>query len=64
MRCAFADCKKKIKLVHIKCKCDKVFCDKHRLPETHKCTYDYKNEGRKILKKNNPVIINKKIISI
>lgn len=31
-------CKKKC-IIHIICKCNKLFCIKHRLPETHKCSY-------------------------
>lgn len=64
VRCSFENCKKKLDLVPFTCKCNLQFCSKHRLPEAHKCTYDYKKTGREILKKNNPVIINKKIITI
>ena len=32
------------------------FCAKHRHPEAHACTYDYKTEGRKLLKASNPMI--------
>lgn len=31
-------CKKKC-IIQIKCKCEKIFCLKHRLPEIHKCSY-------------------------
>ena len=63
-RCAYEKCNKKLNLVPYTCRCEKMFCSKHRLPETHNCNYDYKNKGKEILKKNNPLIINKKIITI
>lgn len=34
-------CKKKF-VIHFKCKCCKIFCIKHQLPEKHEC--DYKDE--------------------
>ena len=34
-------CKKKC-IIHFKCKCSKVHCIKHQLPENHKC--DHKEE--------------------
>ena len=43
MRCAVDGCKKKLTNVekNIKCVCNKTYCSKHRMPETHNCTYDY-----------------------
>jgi len=40
-----------------KCKCSAVFCPKHRYPDEHGCTYDYKLENRIRLEKENPKII-------
>ena len=37
-------CNKKLKLVNFKCKCDKIFCAFHRMPEQHNCLYDFKTE--------------------
>ena len=42
--CEFEGCKKKLKLINFKCKCEKTFCILHRLSEQHSCTYEYKNE--------------------
>ena len=57
-------CQKKLKLVStFKCKCGFNFCKLHRLPEQHECTYDYKNEGKINIEKNNPLIKNNKIIT-
>ena len=63
-RCSFDGCNKKIKLTSFPCKCEKIFCDKHRLPEAHKCTYDFKTFGKNLLIKNNPVVIKSKVIKI
>ncbi|CAI9743352.1 AN1-type zinc finger protein 4-like [Octopus vulgaris] len=38
------------------CRCGNNFCSAHRYAETHDCTFDYKAEGRKIIRQNNPVI--------
>ncbi len=43
-RCFWKDCKKKLKITDMKCKCQHRFCSKHRLPETHQCTWDPKSE--------------------
>ena len=43
-RCQFGECKKKLDLVKIQCKCDLYFCSKHRL--NHNCTYDYKKNSK------------------
>lgn len=45
-------CHKKLGLTAIQCKCIYYFCSKHRYPEEHNCTIDYKALGKEILKKN------------
>jgi len=35
-------CKKKLILTDQKCRCGIVFCPKHRLPEQHNCSFDFK----------------------
>ena len=47
-RCAYIDaetgqCKRKTGLPASKCRCDKVFCPKHRLPEKHNCSFDFRS---------------------
>lgn len=42
-RCDFPECRKKLKLSDMECRCGKRFCLKHRLPEDHACSIDYKN---------------------
>ncbi len=44
MRCQ--TCRKKLTLTASLCRCGCKFCDLHRLPEDHSCTYDYTTEGR------------------
>jgi hypothetical protein len=48
-RCVAADCKKKLAFSDFACRCGPRFCVAHRAAEDHKCTYDWKNEGKKIL---------------
>ena len=40
-RCGHIDCRKKLGLMKFGCKCGKDFCVTHKLPELHKCSYDY-----------------------
>jgi hypothetical protein len=43
------------------CKCGKKCCIKHRSPELHACTFDYKKEHADLLAKQNQVVDHKKI---
>jgi predicted nucleic acid binding AN1-type Zn finger protein len=45
-RCAVESCNKKIPVVDrlmCQCQCGKQHCIKHRFPENHSCTYDFRN---------------------
>ncbi len=44
-------CRKRVGLLGIQCRCLKIFCAKHSAAEEHNCTFDYKKEGRKVLAK-------------
>ncbi|XP_056683314.1 zinc finger A20 and AN1 domain-containing stress-associated protein 7-like [Spinacia oleracea] len=44
-------CKKRIKLIGFKCKCDGIYCGSHRYPEVHSCKFDHKEVGRHRLSK-------------
>ena len=57
-------CRKVLKLTDMECKCGKRFCSVHRLPENHFCSFNFKEEGRKILEKKNPVVAAPKIIPV
>ena len=45
-------CNKKLGINPFVCKCEQNFCGLHRHPESHKCTYNFKEEGLKKLYKN------------
>ncbi len=56
-RCALQECRKRLNITNgFGCRCQHVFCAKHRHPEVHACTFDYKEEGRKMLEKANPIV--------
>ena len=38
-RCNHLGCNKKLLISCMKCKCDKKFCNLHRLPHQHNCTF-------------------------
>ncbi len=44
-------CKKKVGIMGLNCKCNKLFCVSHLQAELHGCNYDYKKEGKDNLKK-------------
>ncbi|KAJ4952520.1 hypothetical protein NE237_029352 [Protea cynaroides] len=51
-------CKKRVKMMMLgfKCRCGCTFCPKHRFPEMHECTFNFKAVGRDAIAKDNPVI--------
>ena len=57
-------CKIKLSLMKFRCKCENIFCLKCLLPETHNCTFNYKLEGKHLIEKKNPAVINSKVPSI
>ena len=57
-------CKKKVGLTPIECRCNYVFCMTHRDPESHNCTFDYKELGKEELREKNPQVIADKISRI
>lgn len=60
-RCNMNECRKKLKLTDFKCRCNMIFCSKHRYPEEHDCNFNYKYYTEEILKKNNPKINSNKL---
>jgi len=48
------ECKKKVGLTGITCRCGYVFCSSHRYGDQHNCPFDYKAAGRAELAKLNP----------
>ena len=51
-RCPFKNCKKKLQLTNMPCRCGIIYCNGHRLPEQHDCNYNYKEGREDILIKN------------
>ena len=62
IRCV--ECKKSVGLQGFKCKCERVFCNKHRMPEEHSCSYDFKQDHKEKLIKENPIIVPDKLLKI
>jgi AN1-type zinc finger protein 5/6 len=58
-RCSF--CNKKLKIIYFNCDCDGLFCDKHRLRQSHNCSI---TKDKKVLTQQNPQIIPKKLDKI
>tara|TARA_B110001469_G_C9279922_1_gene155002 strand:- start:230 stop:478 length:249 start_codon:yes stop_codon:yes gene_type:complete len=56
--------KKKKRLILFNCRCNNKYCIECLLPEIHNCIFDYKENGKELLTKNNPKVDCKKIIRI
>ncbi|XP_029145255.1 zinc finger A20 and AN1 domain-containing stress-associated protein 9-like [Arachis hypogaea] len=54
-------CNKKVGLTGFECRCGDLFCGKHRYPEVHECEFNFKDIGRNILAKQNPLCIRDKL---
>jgi len=48
------ECKKKVGLTAIECRCGYVFCSNHRYADQHACTFDFKAADRAELARRNP----------
>lgn len=63
VRCSYPECNKKLKLhEQIKCRCNKMYCIKHKSYSNHNCLF--KIDHIKIIKDKNPVIKFKKVQEI
>ena len=51
-RCQHENCKTKLMLADFPCKCSNFYCSQHRYSESHKCTFNYKEQAIKLLEKN------------
>ena len=64
-RCQKPDCRKKLTLTSIACKCKQYYCSVHRYETEHACTFDYKAEQREALNRYmSTAIIAKKVEAI
>ncbi|KAI3980104.1 hypothetical protein MKX01_034710 [Papaver californicum] len=58
-----SNCNKRVKLVGgYDCRCGNFYCSKHRCPETHACTFDYKSVGRHMIAISNPLMKQDKLV--
>ena len=65
MKTRCKECKVRLNpFTEFKCKCENVFCSKHRLAINHNCTYDHKKEYRTKLQKENRRLTPKKFVKI
>jgi len=53
-RCKECNCK--LSLIVYTCKCGHIFCNKHLNPHSHNCQFNYVEEKKKLIEKNNPKI--------
>jgi len=59
-RCA--ECKKKVGLTAVECRCGNVYCGSHRIAEKHACTFDYKSFGRESIQKANERVVAESLV--
>ncbi|XP_046329030.1 AN1-type zinc finger protein 5-like isoform X2 [Haliotis cracherodii] len=57
-------CKKKVGLTGFMCRCGGLYCSLHRYSDKHDCNFDYKELAQQQIRKNNPVVVGKKIQKI
>ncbi|TNV75421.1 hypothetical protein FGO68_gene15595 [Halteria grandinella] len=57
-------CSKRVGLLGFTCKCQYVFCGKHRYAEEHLCTFDHVTQQREILERSNPLVRSEKVKKI
>jgi len=57
-------CNKKVGLTGFECRCGGLFCSTHRYSDKHDCTFDYREHGAAEIRRNNPVVMGKKIEKI
>lgn len=49
-------CNKKLRTNILICKCNHSFCSAHIYSTDHNCKFDYKEHGKELLRKQNPVV--------
>ena len=50
-------CKRKVGILGIECKCGFIFCGNHRYAEAHSCSFDHKGTHKKKLRKENKAVV-------
>lgn len=54
-------CRRKVGYLGFECRCLRVFCEQHRIPDAHQCPFDYKRHHQNKLKKENRALRQKKL---
>ena len=49
-KCSYKECSKKLTITDMPCRCKATYCILHRHPNSHECTFNYKDFDRKNLK--------------
>jgi hypothetical protein len=57
-------CNSKVGMLGFECKCEGLFCSKHRHSDQHQCSFDFVDHDRKILEKMNPALVTAKLEKI
>lgn len=64
-RCHASGCRVKLSLTSFPCHCNHSFCPKHRYPEEHECTHDYKKQQKdELLKTMSTAIVAEKLAKV
>ncbi|TMW65565.1 hypothetical protein Poli38472_008207 [Pythium oligandrum] len=58
------ECKAKVPLTAVTCRCDYTFCNKHRYAEEHNCRFNFKTAGKRKLEEENPRVVPAKVARI
>ncbi|TYZ65934.1 hypothetical protein PybrP1_007464 [[Pythium] brassicae (nom. inval.)] len=58
------ECKVKVGLTAVTCRCDYTFCNKHRYAEEHACAFDFKVSAKRKLEVENPRVVPAKVARI
>jgi AN1-type zinc finger protein 5/6 len=58
------ECKKKVGLLGIKCRCNYIYCSKHRYSDQHNCQFDFKAREKDLLKQRLVQVAGEKITKI
>jgi predicted nucleic acid binding AN1-type Zn finger protein len=56
------ECKKKVGLAAIECRCGNVYCGSHRMAEKHACPFDFKAFGRSSIEKANERVVAESLV--
>lgn len=58
------ECKAKVGLTAVTCRCDYTFCNKHRYAEEHNCRFNFKASAKRKLEDENPRVVPAKVARI